>query len=193
VGSGFRRFGRNRFFFNDCFGFFPCRSPFFGSSIFIGAPFYGGFYPGYPAFYPDYYYPPPPPDAYYNDGSNDVALESAVRSLAEQVDDLREERREAQRDEQRDARRADQNDDPRSKPYYATPAPGSSTSAGNASGSAVFVFRDGRRLTAQNYAISGQTLWIFNEHAAKRYSMADLDRAATEKANEANGVELKLP
>jgi hypothetical protein len=56
-----------------------------------------------------------------------------------------------------------------------------------------FVFHDGRRIGAQNYAIAGQTLWIFNEHTARKISLVDLDVAATEKANGANGIEFHLP
>jgi hypothetical protein len=48
-------------------------------------------------------------------------------------------------------------------------------------------------LTAENYAITGQTLWILNEHAAKKFALSDLDQAATEQVNSANGVELHLP
>jgi hypothetical protein len=53
-----------------------------------------------------------------------------------------------------------------------------------------FIFHDGRHIGAQNYAITGQTLWIFNEHTSRRYLLSDLDFAATEKANSANGVEI---
>jgi hypothetical protein len=57
----------------------------------------------------------------------------------------------------------------------------------------VFVFRDGRRISAQSYAIAGQTLWVFDEHAARKFQIAELDGQATEKANAAYGVELHLP
>lgn len=179
--GGFRRFGRGPVFFNDCFGFFPCRSSFFGGGLFIGAPFYGGFYPGYPGFYPDYYAPPPP--AGYYDGSNNVALESEVRSLAEQVQDMREDQQEDRRDAQRDNRQSPSQN----------AQPGRSMSAAIPASAVTFIFRDGRRMTAQNYAISGQSLWIFSENSAKRYSLSDIDRDATQKTNEANGVDLRLP
>jgi hypothetical protein len=66
-------------------------------------------------------------------------------------------------------------------------------SAVSPAASTTFVFRDGRRVTAENYAIAGQTLWILNEHTAKKFAMSDLDQAATEQVNAANGVELHLP
>jgi hypothetical protein len=173
VRGRFVRFGHRPFFVNDCFGFFGC-SPFFGASVFVGTPFFPGYYPGYYPFYPDYYPPPPPAPVVYNNDGNDVALATAVQRLSDQVEDLR--------DEQRSSR------------AYPQPAePGASTSAVQPASSTIFVFRDGRRLTAQNYAITGQALWIFTEHAAKRYTLAEIDRAATEQANAANGVEVHLP
>jgi hypothetical protein len=73
------------------------------------------------------------------------------------------------------------------------PPPGTSMSVVNPAVSTTFVFKDGRRVTAQNYAISGQTLWILNEHTARKFSIADLDIAATEQLNAANGADLHLP
>jgi hypothetical protein len=58
---------------------------------------------------------------------------------------------------------------------------------------ALFVFRDGRRVSAKNYAIAGQTLWVLDEHNARKYQVSDLDRDATEQANAPNGIELRLP
>lgn len=167
---GFVRFRHRPFFVNSCFGAFGC-DPFF-SAGFFGGPFFPGYYGFYPGFYSDYAYPPPPPpQAYY--GGNDVELSAQVQHLSDQVEDLR--------DEQQSARSA-----------YPQPAgPGSSTSAVPPASSTIFVFRDGRRITARNYAITGQTLWIFDEHVSHRYLIADLDRAATEQMN--SGVELRLP
>jgi hypothetical protein len=170
-----RPFGhfRRPFFFNSCFGFFGC-SPFFGFG-FVGAPLFPGYYPYY---YPDYYgyYPPATTEVYSNNGGgNDVELTTEVQRLSDEVADLR--------DEQRESR----------SQYPQTAAPGQSISAVPPAASTIFVFRDGRRLTAKNYAITGQALWIFDEHSARRYVLADLDRAATEQANSANGVELRIP
>ncbi len=57
----------------------------------------------------------------------------------------------------------------------------------------IFVFSDGHRISAKSYAIAGQTLWIFSEQSARKYQLADLDAAATEQANAANGVEFHVP
>ena len=71
--------------------------------------------------------------------------------------------------------------------------PGTSLSANSPAAATVFIFHDGNRISGQNYAITGQTLWIFNEHSARKFALADLDVAATEKANAANGVEFHAP
>jgi len=55
------------------------------------------------------------------------------------------------------------------------------------------VYRDKHTEEIENYAIVGQTLWIFNEQRARKVALADLDLAATKTANEAHGVEFNLP
>jgi len=57
----------------------------------------------------------------------------------------------------------------------------------------VLVFRDGHRNEVQNYAIAGQTLWVFNERQAKKILISELDLPATEAANTERGVEFSLP
>ncbi len=58
---------------------------------------------------------------------------------------------------------------------------------------ATLVFRNGHRLDVANYAIVGQTLWVFDEQRARRVPLADLNLDATRKANAENGFDLKLP
>jgi hypothetical protein len=55
------------------------------------------------------------------------------------------------------------------------------------------VFRDRRTEEVQNYAIVGQTFWIFSEQRARNIPLADLDIAATKKANDDRGVVFQLP
>lgn len=55
------------------------------------------------------------------------------------------------------------------------------------------VYRDGRTVDVQNYAVVGQTLWIFSETRAQKVPLSDLDLDATRKANDARGVEFALP
>ena len=57
----------------------------------------------------------------------------------------------------------------------------------------VFAYRDGHRLEAQNYAIQGQTLWVFGDQITRKISLADLDLGATKQLNDSRGVEFSLP
>ena len=59
--------------------------------------------------------------------------------------------------------------------------------------STVLVFRDKHIEEVRNYAVIGQTLWIFNEQRANRVPLDDLDISATAKLNEERGVEFVLP
>jgi len=55
------------------------------------------------------------------------------------------------------------------------------------------VFRDGHRLIIQNYAIVGQTLWIFDEQNSTKIALSDLNLEATQAENRANGVRFPVP
>jgi hypothetical protein len=111
-----------------------------------------------------------------SDNGNSVALAAEVQRLTDEVGDLRdEENRRYYEDRTRAANS------------------GASMTAKEPAVATVFVFPDGRRISAQSYAITGQTLWIFDEHAAHKYQIGDLDAASTEKANAANGVEFHVP
>ncbi len=174
---GFRRFHHERFgFFENCFG---CRSPFFfGSGLFLGSPFFP-YYPG--DYYGDYYggYGPQvqqQPVVVNTDNGNTVQLAAEVQQLTDEVEDLRSE----------ESRRYAQD-------RAAAANSGTSMSAKEPAAATVFIFRDGHRISAQSYAIAGQTLWIFNEHTARKYLIADLDAAATDQVNAANGVEFHVP
>ena len=57
----------------------------------------------------------------------------------------------------------------------------------------ILVFRDGRRSEVKNFAIVGQTLWVFTEQRARKIPISDLDVEATRKANAGRGVEVRLP
>jgi hypothetical protein len=159
--------------FVNCFGF-PCTfgNPFFfGTGFGFGTGFWGWpGYGGYPySYYPSDYYPQEQAPA-TSDNSGNVQLAVEMQRLSDEVEDLRNENRQA----------------------AAARPPGGSWTV-QEQGAATFIFRDGRHITSQNYAIAGQTLWIFSEHTAHKYSVAELDRAATDQVNAANGVELRLP
>jgi len=57
----------------------------------------------------------------------------------------------------------------------------------------VLVFRDKHTQEVENYAIVGQTLWIFNEQRATKVPLSSLDVDATGKANEERGLEFRVP
>jgi len=57
----------------------------------------------------------------------------------------------------------------------------------------ILIFRDGRRSEVQNFAIVGQTLWVFSEQRARKIPVSDLDVEATRKVNADRGVELRFP
>jgi hypothetical protein len=170
----------NRFFFNNCFGF-PCSNGFFfgngfgfGTGFGFGSGFWG--WPGwggYPySYYPSDYYPQTTAaPATTTDNSGNVQLAVEMQRLADEVEDLKNENRQA----------------------AAARPPGGSWSTQQPNATTSFVFRDGRHIATTNYAIAGQTLWIFSEHTAHKYTLAELDRAATEQVNAANGVELRIP
>jgi hypothetical protein len=108
------------------------------------------------------------------DNGNTVQLATDVQRLSDEVENLRNE------------------EDRRYNEDRAQARSGAPLSAKEPSVT-VFIFRDGRRFSAQSYAITGQTLWIFDEHAARKFQIGDLDAAATERANAANGVEFHFP
>jgi hypothetical protein len=56
----------------------------------------------------------------------------------------------------------------------------------------VLVLKDGTRMELGNYAIMGQTIYDLG-HRGKKVSLAQVDLAATAKANDERGLEFKLP
>jgi len=56
----------------------------------------------------------------------------------------------------------------------------------------ILVFRDGHKQNVTNYAIMGQTVYIFDDRT-KKVALADLDVPATVKANDDQGVEFQVP
>lgn len=56
----------------------------------------------------------------------------------------------------------------------------------------VLVFRDGHQQEVSNYAIMGQTVYVFDSRTQK-IALTDLDVAATVKLNDDRGVDFHLP
>ncbi len=91
-------------------------------------------------------------------------------------------------DEQRMGRDQDQDENrPRD------PQPREQARSEAAEPATVLVFRDQRKQEVQNYAIVGQTLWSFSGPRTQKIPISDLDLAATAKANDARGVDFKVP
>ena len=183
----FGRFGRfDRFrdpfiFSGGCihgafFGGFPCRHFFFNNAFVWGyAPYFADYsYPYYPySSYSDTSYAQPQQNAAADNGNANLAYE--VGRLSTEVEQLREEER--TRAEERSQ-------------TSAAPAPPAKTQPAIP---VTLVFRDGHRVTVKNYAVVSNTIWILNEHTARKVLLSDLDLAATQRVNDENGAELHLP
>ncbi len=164
-------FHRRRFFFCR----FPCTTRF---------PFVSAypFYPYYPLGYQsDFVYSAAQPVDNY-DESREAALTSEIYRLQGEIDLLRQQQ-ESQRESETSTRSA-----PRETP----PNTATARRQEPESASTVLVYRDGRRAEVQNYAVVGQTLWIFSEQRAHKVPLADLDLDATRRINESRGVEFLL-
>jgi hypothetical protein len=57
----------------------------------------------------------------------------------------------------------------------------------------VLVFHDGKRVETRNYAIVGESIWVYSEQESKKYRVADLDLEATKKVNSDRGVLFQVP
>lgn len=150
------------------------RPPFFLANRFGRNRFFFGGYPwSYPylgAYYidPGYYADYPDqgysaPPSYVDNGAQ--IQQDQIDRLEDEVDRLREER------------------ENRSQPP-AKPEPQAAT---------LLVFQDQHSEEVHNYAIVGQTLWIFTEVKARKVLLSDLDIPATTKANQDRGVDFSLP
>ncbi len=58
---------------------------------------------------------------------------------------------------------------------------------------AVLILRDGRKLEVTDYAITGDTFYDLSGGRTHRIAVADINLPATQKANEARGINLSLP
>jgi hypothetical protein len=86
-------------------------------------------------------------------------------------------------------------DDPQRSAAPVQSTPHDDASAGrdvNPGEPTVLVYRDGHKQEVSNYAIMGQTIYVFDKRTQK-IAMSDVDVAATVKANEAQGIEFSIP
>ena len=162
--SRFRERRFHNFGFRDCFG---CRRR-----------------GGWPGWYASYY----DPDWWWDSGSSydedrareiELANEMNAQSLAEQ----------------RMRREQDQDLYARSdlQPQRSDPPPQPAEERNESTPTTVLVFRDERKQEVQNYAVVGQTLWIFEPLRTEKIPLARLDIPATVKANDERGVDFRVP
>lgn len=57
----------------------------------------------------------------------------------------------------------------------------------------VLIFKDGRRIEIENYAIVGNTLWDLSGGARRKIPLNDLDLGATTKENDERGIDFRVP
>jgi len=175
-GGGFRGdgFGGRRFRgrgFHHCFG--------------VGCGFGFGFgYPGYGNWGWGYYDPFLWDSSYsYNNDEEQeqqIALANQMNALNIEEQNLRDREDSLREREEQDAYARRQ---PAREEEHAAPTPAT-----------VLVFRDQHKQEVTNYAISGGTLWVLNDHVTgKKIPLSELDLAATTKANDERGVEFQVP
>ncbi|HEX9111203.1 MAG TPA: hypothetical protein VF845_06955 [Terriglobales bacterium] len=149
--------------FRNCFG---CRARF-------------GF-PGWGYSYPFGWWDSSSSYDYDQEREQQSALASEMNALSVQEQNLRGREDWLRQREEQDAyaRRPQAREDERAAPSPAT----------------VLVFRDQHRQEITNYAIAAGTLWVLSDHVvAKKVPLAELDLAATTKANDERGVEFQVP
>ena len=164
---------RSGFAFYGAFGY-----PFSGFYAGYGYPWYGAYaYPAYsyPVYsYPAYSYPVAPYSSTRYDSDLDYSYQQ--KRNMEELDRLED------RVRRLEDQRASANV-PRPPQYEAQTRPASPI---------VLIFRDKHTQEAENYAIVGQTIWLFNEQRATRIPMSEIDITATERANQDRGLDLHL-
>jgi len=74
-----------------------------------------------------------------------------------------------------------------------TPTPPPTPQPDERTAKTVLVFHDGHKVEATNYAIVGQTLWIYTDSDSKKVPLADLDVTATKNANSDRGITFQVP
>ena len=163
-GNGFR---------NNCFGF--------------GCGYYG-YYPWAYGAYDPYWWWDTGSSSYEDDYNQNLATAAEMnRQNLEEQRMLRQEEGDGDQDSYSDTPRA-----PRSV------RPGNQNQNEEQVGAAimpntVLVFRDQHKQEVSNYAIVGQTLYNFAPRHTQKIPLADLDLAATTKANEDQGVDFRVP
>jgi hypothetical protein len=182
--TGFPHYYHHHRYFPYCppgYGF--CNTYAYGA---YGYPGYG--YAGYG--YPYYGYG----DAlYWGSASYDQSSDASQQYLTQQNQELQNQLGELS---QQVAELRGQQEALLRPPAPATPpAPPRAAHVGKpvASEPTTLVYSDGHTEEVSNYAITGKTLWIFNEQRARRVPLSSIDVEATRRANEDRGVDFAVP
>ena len=159
----------------------PSRQPVFNPGILpiYSYPYFPAIAPSVPYYYPDYYSatqpaPPPTPVPDYDSG-NDLSLQ--IQQLNNEVRALRNEIMQVK------APPAPPPSQVKAEPTLPPPPPTP----------VVLIFKNGRSIETQGYAVVGPTLWVINNGAATEYATADLDVAATKAENLKRGTSFRAP
>jgi len=154
--------------------------------------------------------PPPPPvadaqpavqPAQDPDTVNEIQqLRAAIDQLQQQVTRLTSAVEELQADRIASVKAAPANrtkgkstSSPKKTAAATMPVPASGPESDDRAPMTVLVFQDGHRTEARNYAIVGQTLWIYTEQDSKKVPLSELDVAATKSANADRGIVFQVP
>ena len=154
-------------------------SPYYPAASYLGA-----YYPGGPAYYPGAYnlgaYFPQPCYFGYICDSSTFDTNQTINTLTRQVQQLNETVQLLQA--QITATQTQQ----------AQPGAleASAASAERPANPVTLIFKNGKRIAAQGYAIMGQSLWILTPGGSERVALSDLDVAATQRANSTRGVSI---
>jgi hypothetical protein len=132
-----------------------------------------GFEPVYPSWFPTpgYEAEDAPPPA--SEPEQDPQLAAQVGNLSAEVEMMRE--------------------DQAAGEFRGAPAPEPPEATEENIPATVLVYRDGHQMEIQNYAILGNTLWVFSEQRTRQVPLADLDLAATRRLNEDCGIDFVPP
>lgn len=114
-------------------------------------------------------------------------LQGARDALADQRDSRYGEHYLDSRERDRRPAAAEKTDRSKRSEEIGPPAPMESKSPAT-----VFIFKDGRQLETRNYAIMGETLFDLSGSTVKKIQLNEIDSAATVKANDDRGVQVKL-
>jgi hypothetical protein len=157
----------NRFFFHNGFrhrGFFFSSFPGWG---------YGWGYASYPLYYSGNSYAGDE-NAYASANAayeQNREMQSEISRLSDEIERLRDEQ----------------------ESHYALPTPRPQAEKLEPHEPTTLVFRDQHKQEVQNYAIVGQSLWVFNEQKATKIPLSSLDLDATRRVNEDRGIEFQMP